>query len=113
MQKINGLDATRQIKQSYPSIKIIILSTYNEDHIIKKAKDYGAHGYQLKNCSKDELLQTIRLVHSGNTCFPYRHTKQQNGFDEKDNFLKQFNLTKREIEVLMLIKEEYTNQQIS
>ena len=113
MPKINGLDSTRHIKQSYPSIKIIILSTYSEDHIIQKAKEYGANGYQLKNCSKDELLQTIRLVYSGHTCFPYLPVLQQNEFDAKDNFLKQFKLTKREIEILKLIKENYTNQQVA
>jgi two-component system nitrate/nitrite response regulator NarL len=113
MPKLNGLDALRHIKQSYPSIKIIILSTYNEDHLIQKAKEHGANGYQLKNCSKDELLQTMRLVYSGHSCFPYRQGKQTNEFDEKDNFLKQFKLTKREIEILQLIKHGYTNQEVA
>lgn len=113
MPKMNGLEAARNIKQSYPCIKIIILSTYNEDHLIEKAKQYGANGYLLKNCSKEELLQTIRLVFTEHTSFPYRIHKNENDFDKTDNFLKQFNLTKRESEIVQLIKNNFTNHQIA
>ncbi len=113
MPKLNGLEASRHIKKSYPGIKIIILSTYKEDHLIEKAKQYGANGYLLKNCSKEELLQTIQLIFTGHSCFPYRTPKDDNGFDEKDVFLKQFDLTKREAEIIQLIKNDLTNQQIA
>ena len=113
MPKINGLDAVRFIKQSYPAVMVIMLSTYNEDHLIEKAKQYGANGYLLKNSSKEELLQTIHLVAEGHSCFPYRLPKIENVFDSTDNFLKQFNLTKREFEIIQLIKKGYTNQQIA
>ena len=83
MPKINGLEATRIIRQSYAQTKIIVLSTYNEGHLIDKAKQYGANGYLLKNCSKEELLQTIRLVYSGHTSFPYNVTKDKNEFNRK------------------------------
>lgn len=113
MPKMNGLEATRYIKRSYPATKIIILSTYNEDHLIERAKEYGANGYQLKDCNKDELIQTIRLVYGGHSCFPYRKSKLNNGFDGKDSFLKQFKLTKRETEIIKLIRAGHTNQEIA
>lgn len=112
MPGLNGLEAAKYIKQSYPSLKIIILSTYNADHLVDKSKNLGANGYLLKTTDKEELLQTIRLVWAGQACFPYRLPKTINEFDN-DDFLKQFNLTKREFEVLKLIKKEYTNQQIA
>lgn len=113
MPKLNGLEAMRHIKQTHPAIKIIMLSTYNEDHLIEKAKQYGANGYLLKNCNKEELLQTIRLVDTGHTSFPYRAPNVQNEFDEKDDFLRQFNLTKREGEIIQLVKRGFTNQQMA
>jgi two-component system nitrate/nitrite response regulator NarL len=113
MPKLNGLEAARHIRRSYPLVKIIILSTYNEDYLIKKAKEHGVNGYQLKNCSKDELLQTIRLVKHGHSCFPYRQPRQNNPLTIEDNFLKQFNLTVREIEILKLIKKNYTNREVA
>ena len=52
-------------------------------------------------------------MYSGTACFPYTHAKPANGFDEKDSFLKQFKLTKREIEILQLIKQGCSNQQVA
>ena len=113
MPNLNGLDAARFVKQSYPLLKIIMLSTYNDEHLVEKAKKLGANGYLLKTTNREELLQTIRLVYAGQSCFPYRLPRSENEFENHDHFLKQFNLTKREIEILRLIKKEYTNQQIA
>ena len=113
MPNMNGLEAARFLKQSYPSLKIIMLSTYSDDHLVEKAKNLGANGYLLKTTNKDELLQTIKLVYAGQSCFPYRLPRVVNEFDKIDDFLKSLNLTKREIEIIKLIKSEYTNQQIA
>ena len=72
MPYMNGIDTCRYIKQSYPLIKVIMLSTYKEEHLIEKAKQNGANGYLLKDCHKEELLQTIYLINEGKTSFPYR-----------------------------------------
>lgn len=113
MPKMNGLESARFIKQAYPTVKIIMLSTYNEDHLVEKAKQYGANAYLLKNSSREELLQAIGLVMEGHSCFPYRLPKTDNGFNAGDSFLKQFNLTKREAEMIQLLKKGLTNQQIA
>ena len=113
MPVLNGLDAARYIKQTHSSVKLIILSTYNEDHLIDKAKQAGVNGYLLKNSSKEDLLQTIRLVINNQSAFPYLEPKKENVFDKEDSFLKQFNLTKREAEIIILLKNNLTNQQIA
>jgi two-component system nitrate/nitrite response regulator NarL len=113
MPVMNGLNAVHFIKQAFPLVKVIMLSTYNEDHLIEKAKKLGVNGYLLKNSNKEELFQAIQLVASGHICFPYRPPKHENEFDGQDGFLKQFNITKREFEILKLIKSNFTNQQIA
>ena len=113
MPRLSGLDAAMHIKRTYPELKIIIVSTYNEEHLIEKAKRIGVNGYLLKNCSRDELLETIRLVMNYRTSFPYRSPVMSNIFDKEDGFLKQFNLTKREREIIQLLKDNLTNQQIA
>jgi two-component system nitrate/nitrite response regulator NarL len=113
MPKINGLEATRLVKQSYPSIKILIVSTYNDEHLIERAKQLDASGFLLKNSSKEELLLAIRQVAKGDLIFPSRLAKTDNEFDQKDTFLKQFNLSKREKEIVQLIRKNLTNQQIA
>lgn len=113
MPHLNGLEASKHIKQKYPAIKLIILSTYNEQHLIEMAKQIGINGYLLKNCTREELLQAISLVMKDQSSFPYFEPKENNLFDKEDNFLKQYNLTKREFEIITLIKNGLTNQQIA
>src|SRR5580698_1063311 len=62
MPGFNGFEALSRIKGLYPKIKVIMLSTYNEEHLIEKAKAGGANGYMVKNADKSELINVIRLV---------------------------------------------------
>ena len=113
MPGFNGFEALSRIKSFYPKIKVIMLSTYNEEHLIEKAKAGGANGYLFKNADKSELINVIRLVSQGQSCFPYKQPAISPAFDEQDPFLKQFQLTKRELELLQLIKQNRTNQQMA
>lgn len=113
MPGINGFDVLKKVKAYYPKIKVIMLSTYNEEHLIEKAKAEGANGYLFKNAEKAELLQVMRSVAQGELCFPYKPQIVNSTFNESDTFLKQFQLTKRELELLQFIKQNYTNQQMA
>ena len=113
MPGFNGFEALSRIKSIYPKIKVIMLSTYNEEHLIEKAKAGGANGYMVKNADKGELINVIKLVSQGQSCFPYKQPSISPAFDEMDPFLKQFQLTKRELELLQFIKQDYTNQQMA
>jgi RNA polymerase sigma factor (sigma-70 family) len=114
MPKMNGLETIKYIKQSYPSMKIIMLSGYFDEAIIKEAKSKGANGYLLKSSQKDELINTIKSVYTG-TAFasPQQEEKSIEEFAFNDKFLQQFNLTKREKEIVQLIKKGLTNQDIA
>jgi DNA-binding NarL/FixJ family response regulator len=114
MPKMNGLETIKYIKQSYPAVKIVMLSGYFDDAIIKEAKLKGANGYLLKSSQKDELIQTIKMVYSGAVFASPQHEEPAPGdFLVNDKFLAQFNLTKREREIIQLIKNEMTNQDIA
>ncbi|MEI8073984.1 MAG: response regulator transcription factor [Bacteroidota bacterium] len=114
MPKMNGLETIKYIKQSYPNVKIVMLSGYFDDAIIKEAKAKGANGYLLKSSQKDELIQTIKMVYSGAVfTTPQPDEPTQGEFLQNDKFLAQFNLTKRERELIQLIKNGMTNQDIA
>lgn len=113
MPGINGFDVLKTVKAYYPKIKVIMLSTYNEEHLIEKAKADGANGYLFKNAEKAELLQVMRSIALGELCFPHKQPVTNSTFNESDVFLKQFQLTKRETELLQFIKQNYTNQQMA
>lgn len=65
MPKMDGVSCTKIIKDVYPQIKIIILTTFDDDEYVYDALRYGASGYLLKGVSMDELCDAIRTVHSG------------------------------------------------
>ncbi|WP_143065145.1 response regulator transcription factor [Mucilaginibacter gossypiicola] len=113
MPGINGFEVLKRIKDYYPKIKVIMLSTYNEEHLIEKAKTEGADGYLFKNAEKAELLQVMRSVGQGQRCFPGKQAAVNAMPNEPDPFLKQFQLTKRETELLQFIKQNFTNQQMA
>lgn len=65
MPKANGVEATKRIKESFESIKIIVLTTFNDDEYIYDALKYGASGYLLKDASPGKIAEAIRTVHDG------------------------------------------------
>ena len=70
MPKMNGVDATRKIRQEFPDARVVVLTTYDGDEDIFRALQAGAKGYLLKGMPFDELLKTIRAVHSGKSRIP-------------------------------------------
>ncbi|WP_416200661.1 MAG: Stage 0 sporulation A-like protein [Thermocaproicibacter melissae] len=65
MAHMDGVQCTKIIKENYPQIKIIILTTFDDDEYVYNALKYGASGYLLKGVSMDELVNAIETVHSG------------------------------------------------
>lgn len=65
MPKMDGVQCTKIIKEVHPQIKIIILTTFDDDEYVYSALKYGASGYLLKGVSVEELANAIRTVHSG------------------------------------------------
>jgi two-component system, NarL family, nitrate/nitrite response regulator NarL len=109
MPLLNGLEAAKAIRRDMPNIRTIILSSYNDHHLVSLAHSYGANGYLLKTCNKYELLQGISRVSRGENCFP-----RMNHLSDTENVpFREFNLTRREIEILHLINQQFTNQQVA
>jgi DNA-binding NarL/FixJ family response regulator len=65
MPNMDGVQCTKQIKEKYPDIKIIILTTFDDDEYVFNALKYGASGYLLKGISMDYLVQAIHTVYEG------------------------------------------------
>lgn len=65
MPRMDGVYCTKVVKEKYPKIKIVILTTFNDDEYIFSALKYGASGYLLKDVSMDDLYKDILIVHNG------------------------------------------------
>ncbi len=65
MPLLNGAEATRQIHQILPSVKVLVLSSYGDQEFVQSLKGAGAAGYITKDAAGADLLKAIREVHSG------------------------------------------------
>src|SRR5579875_358379 len=104
---LSGVDAITQIRSEFPSARIIVLTTFDGDEDIYRALQAGARGYLLKDMFGEELMEAIRIVHSGRTRIPpaiaERLAERMGGP----------NLTNRELEVLQAIVAGKSNKEIA
>jgi DNA-binding NarL/FixJ family response regulator len=104
----NGIDLCKEVKEKYPSVFIIGLSTFNQQSFIEKMMTNGASGYVLKNATQDELMEAITAVSEGKTYLSFEAGQTLSRI--KNNAIV---LTRREKEVLGLIAEGMTNNEIA
>ncbi|MEQ8336371.1 MAG: response regulator transcription factor [Cyclobacteriaceae bacterium] len=125
MPLLNGLEVTRKLKAQDPKVKIIVLTMHDDSEYILKALQYGADGYLLKDTNKAEFNKAVKMVYSGNKYFSgdisttiinsymanghvASETAAPNQASEND-----YQLTKREKQILKLIYEGVSNKEIS
>ncbi|WP_248736727.1 response regulator [Neobacillus rhizosphaerae] len=116
MPVLDGLEATKIIKEKYPFIKVIILSVSDNVGDLFTSIQYGAQGYLLKNMDPDDWLQYLRsIVDGSNSATRDLAGKLLYQFRERDlqNTTKNSSLTPREKEILLLVSEGLTNRQIA
>jgi DNA-binding NarL/FixJ family response regulator len=119
MPLLNGLEATRQIRQAVPDAKVLILSAHSDDAYVERVTALGAAGYLIKQTSAQFLCEAIREVQRGNTFFSPAvarrfHKRHQESLDRKGRSkAKVARLSSREVEVLQLIAEGEANKQIA
>jgi DNA-binding NarL/FixJ family response regulator len=108
MPKLNGLEATRQVLKALPETKVLMLSAHNDDGYLKKAEEFGASGFLLKQTSSHDVCRAIRKIENGGTFFYPSEPKKNNS---NSHHKKASPLTSREVEVLQLIAEGKANKQ--
>ncbi len=118
MPLLNGLEATRQIRQAIPDAKILILSAHSDDAYVDKVISLGASGYLIKQTSAQFLSEAIRDIAQGKTFFSPSIGKrlkkhQTESVDRKGLPKIRVGLSSREMEVLQLIAEGSANKQIA
>ncbi|HEY9639522.1 MAG TPA: response regulator transcription factor [Coleofasciculaceae cyanobacterium] len=118
MPIMDGREATRLICQQFPEVKVLVLSTFDDDQYITDSIRAGAKGYLLKDMPSEELVQAIQLAHHGYTQLsPGLMEKLITKVAETNSHRAQseqiLQLTPREQEVLQLISSGATNREIA
>jgi DNA-binding NarL/FixJ family response regulator len=106
----NGIDLCKEVKDKYPSVFVLGLSTFNQESFIDKMMQHGASGYVLKNAGKEELTEAIEMVMKGKLYLSLDAAQLMRLAREKPDATV---VTRREKEVLELIAEGYTNAEIA
>jgi len=115
MPELDGIEAAQKIREAIPDLKIIIITSSLEESKVIAAIRAGASGYLLKDSSPTEIENAIRKVYGGDTVFPSRITnilvKELSRQDAQS--ANAVTLTERETDILMLLANGLSNQEIS
>jgi DNA-binding NarL/FixJ family response regulator len=118
MPKLNGIEATRQIKTIRPATAVLVLTAYDDDQYIFALLEAGAAGYLLKDVHADELVKAVRAVHGGESILhPAVARKVVDRFahpaGRRREAIGPDPLTERELEVLKSAAQGRSNREIA
>lgn len=119
MPIMGGVEATKIIKNNLPNVKVLLLTTFDDEEYIIEAMNSGASGYIFKDIEKVKLIEAIKECVKGSFIMPSKvaavlakHAIKKEVVPLKEDF-KELNLTDRELEIAVMITEGFTNRQIA
>lgn len=121
MPKTDGLTALKQIRRDFPSVKVIVFTSYNQPQRIREVQALGGMGYLLKSTDAPTLKTAVQQVWLGKPWFPTlqltvespSHTATDTVYSPSDTFMQKYQLTKREVEIIQQISRGVTTKQIA
>ncbi len=119
MPNMNGVVATKRIKETDDKIKIIILTTFDDSDYILSAINNGASGYLLKDIGSTALIDAVKNAYAGDTILPAKIAKKITdaaamvSSDKEYKLRRSFNLSEREVEIALMLFDGFTNRQIA
>lgn len=120
LKKMSGVEATRALRESFPGLKVIVLSMYDEEDMVMRALRAGAAGYVLKKAGVAELVKAIRFVAQGEAYLDpviarrlVDRLQKEGAAGERGKTKEGPELTPREQEILLLIAQGLTNVEIA
>lgn len=114
MPVMDGVLGTRLIKQHFPDVRVVILTTFKDVDYIKEALKNGAEGYILKSQPADSIIESIRIVAKGNIVLEKEVAQSISSlFQEEQKEKVDYDLTQRELDILQLVGDGLSNKEIS
>src|SRR5215475_5297654 len=107
MRDVDGIDATRMIREEFPNARVIALTSYDGDQDIHRALDAGVRGYLLKESAHTDVVKAIATVHAG------RRLMSPDVAERLSEYFPHVALTGRETEVLELVAQGLSNKEIA
>lgn len=111
LPEMDGIEVTRRLTRQHPHLAVIILTAYDDPRYASEAMKAGAKAFILKTADGDELLDTVRMVAHGHAVLDL--TVWDALADEENSPAEEFGLTRREMDVLRLLGQGYSNRAIA
>lgn len=111
MPVMNGIEITEIMKEKYPDVKILVLTSYVDDEHVISAIDKGADGYEMKDVEPEQLIKTIKSVLAGEKIIHPQAQSVIESLSDKPHYTNK--LSKRESEVLTEMAKGKTNKEIA
>jgi DNA-binding NarL/FixJ family response regulator len=113
MPQMDGIEVLKIMKSEFPQVKVIVLTNYNHPELVKEVNTWGAKGYLLKNSSSLVLKKAIETVAAGQTWFADKEAREvSTSHYYIDDFMKKYQLTRREAEIIKMIATGLTSKEI-
>jgi len=114
MPEMNGVELANEVNKRFPNVKIIAITMIKDSQYVKQMLQAGASGYLLKNAREKEIVEAVKTVSNGETYYAQEATKAIMDFmSKKKQDPEVVAISKREKEVLRLIIDELSNQEIA
>lgn len=115
MPQLSGIELTKKVKEEFPHIKVLVVSMYNDREIVSEIIMAEADGYILKNTGKQELVNALEKISNNGTFYSHEiySIMMEKVKKEKKTENKIKDLTSREIEIIKLIMQEYSSEDIA
>jgi len=115
MPGYDGLQCLEKIKKDFPGTRVLVLTNYGQPELVEEVRLRQADGYLIKNSTAAELREAVSSILEGKTFFPEAHLLKSVPDDSYffDEFLRKYQLTKREIEIIRLICREMSTREIA
>jgi DNA-binding NarL/FixJ family response regulator len=114
MPQLDGLETLKILHDRFPELKVLIFTNYHQPKLIREARNWGARGYLSKSCTSQTLKEAVTTVAGGGSWFIEEETAPIPGDKMRfvDDFMRKYQITTREVEILRKIAGGYTTKEI-
>jgi DNA-binding NarL/FixJ family response regulator len=112
MPQLDGLETLKILQKEFPALKILIFTNYNQRKLLREARNLGARGYLLKNCTSQTLKEAVLTVSDGGTWFQEDEARGAEEPHFTDDYMRKYQITQREVEIIRKIAQGFTTKEI-
>lgn len=113
MPRMDGIDTLKVLKKDFPKLKILVFTNFGQSKLVREIKSLGASGYILKNSASHTLKEAVQAVAGGSTWFQEMYPEPKQSPLLVNDFMKKYQLTNRETEIICKIAEGLTSKEIA